>query len=108
MSLKPYKIISLPMKITVQNNTNVSNKYVRKLKWYLYQLAEKFNHLIYAIIHIKQEGSAIPVYEVSVQIGMPGPDVIIKNKSSNIEELVQRSYKDAFRYCRKTKPSGWN
>ena len=92
------------MKITVQNNTDLPNRYVRKLKWYLYNLAEKFNHLLYAIIHIKQEGSSTPIYEVSMKIGMSGPDVIIKNRSTNIEELVQRSYRDAFRYCRKSKP----
>lgn len=95
------------MNITVQNTTDISNKHIRKLKWYLYQLAEKFNHLIYAVIHIKKEGSGTPMYEVSLQIGMSGPDVIIKNKSINIEELVHRSYRDAFRYCRKSKPSGW-
>ena len=96
------------MKITVQNNTELSNKHVRKLKWYLHGLAEKFNHILYAIIHIKQEGHAIPLYEVSLQIGVSGPDVIIKNRSTNIEELVQKSYRDAFRYCRKSKPNGWH
>ncbi len=92
------------MKITAQNTTDLPNKYVRKLKWHLYQLSEKFKHLLYATIHIKQEGKGTPIYEISLQIGISGPDVIIKNKSSNIEELVQRSYRDAFRYCRKTKP----
>ena len=93
------------MKITVQNNTDAPNRYVRKLKWHLYNLAEKFNHLMYAIIHINKEGNKNPIYQVSLQIGVSGPDVIIKNRSSNLEELINRCYKDAFRYCRESKPS---
>ena len=94
------------MKITVQNTAQIANKHVRRLKWYIYQLSEKFSHLIYAIVHIKQEGVGSPMYEVSLQLGLSGPDIIIKNRSDNIEELVSRCYKDAFRYCRKRKPSG--
>ena len=78
------------MEITVRNNTDLPNKYIRKLKWYLYNLGEKFNHLIYAIIHIKKEGSQVPVYEVSLQIGVSGPDVIIKNKSKFCEHFRLR------------------
>lgn len=92
------------MKITVQNTTSLPNKHIRRLKWYLYRLAEKFNHLIYAIVHIKQEGQGRPSYVLSVQIGISGPDVIIKNRSHNINQLIQKSCKDAFRYCRKAKP----
>jgi len=93
------------MKITVQNTSDIPNKYIRKLKWYLYGLAEKFNHLIYAIIHVNKEGQGIPTYEVSLQIGISGPDVIIKNKSQSVEELIRRTCRDAFRYCRKSKPN---
>lgn len=93
------------MKITVQNTTDLPNRYVRKLKWNLYNLAEKFNHLIYANIYINQEGHGQPIYELSVQIGMAGPDVIIKNRSADINDLFKKAAKDAFRYCRKTKPN---
>ena len=91
------------MKITVQNTTDIPNKYVRRLKWLLYQLAEKFNHLIYIMVHINQEGTRTPVYEVSLQLGISGPDVIIKNRSDNMHSLVGKAYQDAFRYCQKTK-----
>lgn len=92
------------MKITVQNTTELPNKYIRRLKWHLYNLAEKFSHLIYAHIHINKEGHGLPIYELSLQIGISGPDIIIKNRSSNVEDLFRKSYKDAFRYCRKSKP----
>lgn len=94
----------MSLNITVNNNSDMPNRYVRKLKYHLYNLAEKFNHLIYAIINIKQEGKGNPVYELSLQIGVSGPDVIIKNKSANLDELMKKSYRDAFRYCRKAKP----
>ena len=95
------------MKITVQNTADIANKHIRRLKWYLYQLSEKFSHLIYAVVHIKQEGVTTPTYEVSMQLGISGPDIIIKNRSTDINELVSRCYKDAFRYIRKRKPSDY-
>lgn len=94
----------MSLNITVNNNSDMPNRYVRKLKYHLYSLAEKFNHIIYAIINIKQEGQGNPMYELSLQIGVSGPDVIIKNKSVNLDELLKKSYRDAFRYCRKAKP----
>ncbi len=94
----------MSLKITVNNVAAIPNKHIRKLKWNLYNLAEKFNHLIYAVIHVNMEGHGTPIYELSLQIGVAGPDVIIKNESTNLEQLVARSYKAAHRYCRKSKP----
>ncbi len=94
----------MSLNITVNNNAGIPNKYIRKLKYHLYNLDEKFNHLIYAIINIKQEGSGNPMYELSLQIGISGPDVIIKNKSLDLDQLMKKSCRDAFRYCRKSKP----
>jgi len=93
------------MKITVQNTSAIPNKYIRRLKYHLYGISEKFQHVIYAVIHVNKEGQSNPIYEFAVRIGISGPDVMIKNRSTNLEQLVQMTYKDAYRYCQSTKPN---
>ena len=43
------------MRITVKNQTSISNKYIRLMKWKIYGIKEKFDDLLYAEIFINEE-----------------------------------------------------
>ena len=86
------------MNIQVNNQTNLSNKYIRFIKWKIYQLKEKFHQLIYAEIFLKEEGKKPTMYVASIRLGIPGHDIIIKKQSADIWNLLLQSSKDAHRY----------
>ena len=83
------------MRVIVRNQANVPNKYIRFIKWKLYSLKRKFNQLIYAEVFVKSEGNTPRKYQVNIKLGIPGNDVILKNKSENIGELLNSLYKNA-------------
>ena len=91
------------MNIIVQNQANLSNKYVRFTKWKLYGLASKFKDLLYAEVFFSTEGSTLVTYQVHLRLGITGDDIIIKNKSKNLSDLFRITYKDAHRYLAKNK-----
>ena len=96
------------MKIEVNNNTDLPNKYIRLVKWRIYGLKNKFDHLIYSSVHINLESSSPAVYQVTLILGIPGHDVVLKDKSSNIESLFAKMTKKAHRYliAKKNKSGG--
>jgi len=91
------------MNIIVRNNTELPNKYVRFIKWKIYKLKEKFNHLIYAEVHLNAEGNFRQRYTSNLRLGVSGHDIIIKNQSHNIGEILRDLDKSAHRYLRKRK-----
>ncbi len=91
------------MNIRIQNQADLSKKYVRFTKWKVRSLASKFKHLLYAEVFLRTEGNAPKVYQVHLRLGIAGDDIIIKNQSDNIGELFRETYKDAHRYLAKTK-----
>ena len=91
------------MKIRVKNNANISNKYIRFIKWKLFSLKEKFHYLSYAEVSLKKEGNSPTEYHAKVRLGIPDYDIIIKNKSTNIWGLLYETDRDAYRYLAKNK-----
>ncbi len=91
------------MRIDVNNQAGISNKYVRFIKWKLYQMARKFDHLIYAEVYLKKEGHTVPVYHVHLRLAIPGDDIIIKKKSNHAGKLLNTLSKDAKQYLAKSK-----
>ncbi len=92
------------MHIIIRNQTTLPNKYIRFLKWKSYQLKRKFKHLHYVEIFLQEEGTQPKEYHVSLRLGIPGNDIILKNKSSFLGELFQHFHKAAHRQLAKTKP----
>lgn len=91
------------MQIIVRNNTQLANKYIRFIKWKIYRLKEKFDHLIYAEIHLNAEGHSPKQYISTIRLGVSGHDIILKNRSNNIKEVLSNLEKSAHRYLRKRK-----
>lgn len=81
------------MKINIRNNADLSNKYIRFVKWKTYQLQEKFNELIYVEIFLKSEGQSPKKYFANIRLGIPGKDIIIKEKSGDLGRLFQNVHR---------------
>lgn len=93
------------MRITIRNNTQLPNKYVRFIKWKLYAYKAKFPHLIYSDVFINVEGQTPKTYSVSIRLGILGNDIIIQNKSEDLKEILKKSTAGIHRYLVKSKPS---
>ena len=91
------------MKIIVQNNADLPNKHIRLLKWKIYRIKRKFNHLLYAEVYISKEGTSPQKYRAVVKLGIPGNDIMLIHRSESLAEVWRASYKDAKRYLRKRK-----
>lgn len=86
------------MNIIINNPADVSNKYIRQLKWKLYNLKEKFENLIYVEGFVKSEGNSPALYAINLRLGVAGNDIILRNASRDIQKLIHLSYQDAHRY----------
>ncbi len=74
------------MKFIVRNNAKIANKYIRFAKWRIRKLDSQFKKLIYTEIFINKEGQTPTLYNATLVLGVPGPDIIISAKS---EDLIQ-------------------
>jgi len=76
------------MRISINNNAELSNKYIRFIKWKLINLGNKFDQINYTEVFIRAEGSALKTYTVTVRFGIHGKVNIIKDKSKNLGEIL--------------------
>ncbi|MEZ4932489.1 MAG: hypothetical protein R2788_10260 [Saprospiraceae bacterium] len=83
------------MKIIVNNNAGLSNKYVRFIKWKMYNLKEKFDELLYVKLFLNKEGNSPTEYLSNMILGLPGRDLILKNKSDDIWKLLYDADRNA-------------
>ena len=91
------------MQITIRSNVEISNKYIRFIKWKINSNIRKFHDLIYVEIHINSEWQSPITYFVNIRLGISGHDIIIQNKSEDLVELFQKSSKAIHRYLAKNK-----
>ena len=91
------------MRIIIRNNTQISNKYVRFIKWKLYEVQRKFKQLIYAEVFINKEGISPEEFSITIRLGVKGNDIIIQRKSKDLGELFRKTSKAIHRYLNKNK-----
>ena len=75
------------MKFIIRNQAQIANKYIRFAKWKIRKLNKKFSAIEYSEIYIKEEGNSPKMYLATVRLGVPGPDIILSDKSSNLNKL---------------------
>ena len=75
------------MNFLIRNQAGVPNKYIRFAKWKIRKLKSKFQHLLYAEIFIQKEGGSPVIYAAKVRLGVEGHDIILSEKSKNLNEL---------------------
>ncbi len=73
------------MKFIVRNQAAVPNKYIRFAKWKILKLSRKYHRLIYSEIYIKNISSSPERYEITVKMGVPGPDIVVSTKSRSLK-----------------------
>jgi ribosome-associated translation inhibitor RaiA len=91
------------MRITISNNAQLPNKYLRFIKWKINSMKRKFQELIYVEIFLNSEGQSPKTFIVNIRLGIAGNDIIIQNKSENLVELFQNSTQSIHRYLAKNK-----
>lgn len=89
------------MNIEVNNKAGIANKYIRLAKWKLYALSRRFSDLCYAKIFVQQVGKSNTAVELTIILGIPGNDIILKEESSHLSNLIKRLSKRAHRYLNK-------
>lgn len=93
------------MRILIRNNAQLPNKYLRFIKWKLFRVQRKFQHLIYAEVFLNSEGQSPKEYSATIRLGIPGNDIIIQNKSKDLEIIFKNLSQATHRYLAKKKPS---
>jgi len=83
------------MKIVLNNKADLSNKYARYIKWKTYKLQEKFSALHYVNIYFKKATNKSREYVLTVELGVTGPDIVIRKKSDDVKKLIRNYYKIA-------------
>lgn len=78
------------MKFIIRNQAQIANKYIRFAKWKIRGLNRKFNKIQYSEIFIKSEGNNPVVYQATIRLGVPGYDIILNEKSPNLQQLWSR------------------
>lgn len=91
------------MRITIRNNAQLPNKYLRFIKWKFYNIKEKFQQLIYVEVFLNSEGQSPKTYIVKVKLGIPGNDIIINRNSEDLIEVFRNTSNAVHRYLAKNK-----
>ncbi len=75
------------MNFIIRNQADIANKYIRFAKWKIRKLSRKFGTLIYSEIYVNKVSAKPAMYDVTVKMGIPGPDIIVSAKSDNLNKL---------------------
>lgn len=78
--------------ITVNDQANLSNRLIRRIKFLIYKLKEKFDQIVYTDVHIKTEGHSPASFQLSIIVGLPGKDVVFTTSESEPENLIKTTY----------------
>ena len=78
------------MQVLVKNTENIPRKYIKLIKWKMYNLAEKFKNLLYVEVFIKSEGTNPLEYQIKIRLGVSGHDIILTRKSQNLVALIHQ------------------
>ena len=90
------------MKFVIRNQASIANKYLRFAKWKIRKLSRRFGEVIYSEIYVKQVANNPATYAVTVKMGVPGPDIVVSAKSSNLRMLWKELSHKMKRQLRKT------
>ncbi|MEO1514831.1 MAG: hypothetical protein AAFV95_07455 [Bacteroidota bacterium] len=96
------------MKIIIRNNAQLPNKYLRFIKWKLYQLSEKFHQLLYVNVFLNTEGNSPKTYLINMRLGIPGNDIILSHKSEDLGQLFRKFTNAMYRALAKSKDQKLN
>jgi len=76
------------MNFIIRNQAQIANKYLRFAKWKIRKLSRKFGDIIYTEIYVKKIANSPSLYDVTVKMGVPGPDIVVSARSRNLNDLM--------------------
>lgn len=74
------------MKFVIRNQAGVPKKYLRFAKWKIRKLSQKYCNLIYSEIYVKSLSKHRKLYEITIKMGVQGPDIIVSTQSANLNQ----------------------
>ncbi|MDX1683963.1 MAG: hypothetical protein R3275_01940 [Saprospiraceae bacterium] len=80
------------MTINISDQADLSNRLIRRIKFLLYKLKEKFQQIIYTDVHIGTEGHSPTSFTMSIVVGLPGQSVVFTMQEEEPESLIKGSY----------------
>jgi len=80
------------MVITFHNHRDLPNKWIRRIKYLLYKLKEKFDSISYSHVYLTDKRKEAEPVEIRVVLGLPGKDIVYSSKSEEIQEAIQQLY----------------
>jgi ribosome-associated translation inhibitor RaiA len=78
--------------ITINDQANIGGKLMRRIKYLIYKLKEKFSQILFTRVHLNTEGQSPKEIMLKVVIGLPGREIVYRTKSTVAEEAVQNTY----------------
>jgi ribosome-associated translation inhibitor RaiA len=78
--------------ITINDQANIGGKLMRRIKFLIYKLKEKFSQILFTRVHLNTEGQSPKEIMLKVVIGLPGREIVYRTKSTVAEEAVQNTY----------------
>jgi len=85
------------MRINIQNQAEVSTRYTEKIENRLTKLERFYDKIAYADVHITSEGNSVTTYKLALKIGVPGHDVVVKQKGDKMNKLISNVMESAKR-----------
>lgn len=92
----------ITMKFIIRNQAQIANKYLRFAKWKIRKLSRKFGEILYTEIYVKQVAKNPTIYDVTVKMGVPGPDIIVSSRSEDLKLIMSELSAKIKRKIRKT------
>ncbi len=81
------------MRVDIQNQAELTKGQVNRIRNKMMKLPRYFKDLIYAEVKVSAEGNDRE-YRMVAQLGVPGNDVIVRQKGQNLNQLIS-SVQDA-------------
>ena len=90
-----YSVIAVQTKsmtITIHNHRSISNKWIRRIKYLLFKLNEKFSEITESHVYIHDASSPTEAYKIRVVLGLPGNDLVYESQENDLSRAIKRLY----------------
>ena len=91
------------MKIISQIDPQISKRYLRRMKYKLNLLSEKFKDLISTTFYLTIEGYRNKEYVLKTVFNVKGAPLVVTSKGSSLDALIENNLKSAHRLLVKHK-----
>ncbi len=89
------------MQINIQSSFHITGDLDELITAQLMKLNKYYNRIVYADVFLNKDQDAVDHSEIKVQLGIPGPDIIVKTKSNSFEKSLGDAIKTLKRNLKK-------